>query len=346
FADILPDDALVIASVDFCHYLPADATASMDAETLSYVADRNYTQLERLHSDHLDSPFALIAYLMWSDHKDDDVTLVWHSASHALMGQPNAPGTSYLVYFSSLPALSDSTTQSLIDSSVTLTAAGDMMLGRFVATAFAKTTMDAAFGYAKSVFAGSDVAFANLESVITSSEHDTGKSIFFKADPARVDVLRYLGLTHVSVANNHVDDYGRAGWTESVGLLKTAGIIPVGDYADDQEPVFSTVGDKTFAFLAYADVYRALSLERLAADVAAAKAKADVVVVSFHWGVEYNHDHVARQTDLAHAAVDDGATLVIGPFDRARSDAHSRNVPARRDGRGTTRHVGAGRRME
>lgn len=311
FADILPDDALVIASVDFSHYLPADATAAMDAETLSLVADRRYDQIERLHSDHLDSPFAMIAYLLWSDHLGNDVSLVWHDSSHALMGQPNAPGTSYLVYVSSTRVAPAQPVEEP-DTETVLTAVGDVMLGRYVATAFSRTTMDAAFGDARSAFAGSDIAFANLESVVTSSEHDTGKEIFFKADPARVDVLQYLGLTHVSVANNHVDDYGRTGWTESVGLLKTAGIIPIGDYADDQEPVFSIVGDKTFAFLAYADVYRAVSLDRLAADIDAAKAEADVVVVSFHWGVEYAHDPVARQVVLAHAAIDAGASVILG----------------------------------
>ncbi len=313
---ILPDDALVIASVDFCHYLPADATAKMDAETMAYVADRRYDQLERLHSDHLDSPFALIAYLLWSDAHDNESNLVWHDSSHTLMNDPNAPGTSYLVYFSSTP-LPPTThnplpTTHTPTSPITLTAAGDVMLGRYVATVFSRTTMDAAFADAQSVFAGSDIGFVNLESVLTSSDRDTGKEIHFKADPARTDVLQYLGLTHVSVANNHVDDYGRAGWEESVEILKTADVVPVGDYADDQEPTFSTVGDTTFAFLAYADVYRALSLDRLASDVAAAKERADVVIVSFHWGVEYSHGQTARQVELAHAAIDDGADLVIG----------------------------------
>lgn len=303
---ILPDDALVIASIDFSHYLPQDVTDAMDAETLAWIAGRRYTELERQQSDHFDTPFGLIAYLLWNDRNGFASDLVWQETSHRLLGEPNAPGTSYLVFFSS-----DSTTPSFHDST-TLTVAGDMMLGRAVATSLARTTVPAAFSDAAAVFSGSDLAFANLESVLTSSAQDTGKAIFFKGDPARVDVLNLLGLTHVSVSNNHVDDYGVAGWTESVQHLKDAGVVPVGDYDDRQEPVFAEADGKTFAFLAYADVYRRTDKTLLAEDIAKARASAETVVVSFHWGVEYAHIPTQSQEDLAHAAIDAGASLVIG----------------------------------
>ena len=302
---LLPDDALVISSIDFSHYLPQDATDAMDAETLAHIAARRYTEIERLHSDHLDAPFAMIAYLLWNDRNGYAADLVWHETSHRLLGDPNAPGTSYLVFFSSI-------TSTTSTPSITLSFAGDLMLGRAVATALARTSVTQAFASAASAFEGSDLAFANLESVLTSSTRDTGKEIFFKADPARVDVLQYLGLTHVSVANNHVDDYAYAGWEESVGHLNDAGIAPVGDYYGDAEPVVATADGATVVFLAYDDTYRPVDTQRLATDVAAADTSGDRVVVSFHWGVEYRHTPTQRQQDLAHAAIDAGADIVVG----------------------------------
>ncbi|MEI6511409.1 MAG: AmmeMemoRadiSam system protein B [Candidatus Uhrbacteria bacterium] len=330
-ASVLPPDALIVFSIDFCHYLPADKTAQMDAETISFVDARQYYRIQALHSDHLDSPFSLMTYLLWNDFSGNDSTLVWHSSSHAIQGTPDAPGTSYFVYESTrpLPPKPPPTYEERKqDPPTDLTAVGDIMLGRSVATALAKTTVESAFSSARSVVNGSGIVFGNLESVLTSSDHDTGKSIHFKGDPARVDVLHYLGFTDLSVANNHVDDYGKAGWSESVQILKDSGFRPVGDYNDHPVPTVGlpsdpqasdsatlasgSPGDPTIVFLAYQDLYHPLDNAQIAADIASAKKLGDVVAVSFHWGVEYNHDHTARQTELAHLAIDAGATLVIG----------------------------------
>lgn len=158
------------------------------------------------------------------------------------------------------------------------------------------------------------MAFANLESVLTDHEPDTGKSIFFKGDPERIDVLQLFGFTHLSVANNHVDDYGKTGWADSVENVRAAGIEPVGGYANDGDAVFaqSRVEGRDVAFLAYNDTTFRVDTSDLAQDIASATERAEIVVVSFHWGVEYVHTPTTRQTELAHAAIDAGADVVIG----------------------------------
>ena len=329
-ASVLPPDALIVFSIDFCHYLPADKTAQMDAETTSFVNARQYYRIQGLHSDHLDSPFSLMTYLLWNDFSGNDSTLVWHSSSHGIQGTPDAPGTSYFVYESTRPSAPKPTPtyeEGKQDPPTDLTAVGDIMLGRSVATALAKTTVESAFASARSVVNGSGLVFGNLESVLTSSTHDTGKSIHFKGDPARVDALHYLGFTDLSVANNHVDDYGKVGWQESFQILKDAGFRPVGDYSDhpvatvgspsepqanDTGSLVGKPGNPLIVFLAYQDLYHPLDNAQIAADIAAARKLGDVVAVSFHWGVEYNHGHTARQTELAHLAIDSGADVVIG----------------------------------
>jgi poly-gamma-glutamate synthesis protein (capsule biosynthesis protein) len=323
---LLPDDALVVSSIDFCHFLPQDRTDVMDDETLALIASRRYDQIERLHSDHVDTPFALIAYLLWNDGNGDAADLEWHDSSHRLLGDPNAPGTSYLVYFSTrrgagtppIAAWSGAGTPRIVawlgagTPPLELSFVGDVMLGRAVATAMAKTTVEQAFGSAAGALAGSDLAFANLESVFTSSTTPSGKSIFFKADPARTDVLAYLGITHVSVTNNHVDDYGRVGWDQSVETLKASGIVPVGDYGNNPEPIVTEIQGKRVVFLAYDDLYHPISATRLTDEVTAADKLGDMLIVSFHWGVEYQHNPIQRQKDLAHAAIDAGADLIVG----------------------------------
>ena len=310
----IPSDALVVYSVDFAHYLPDDLTADKDAETIALVDRRDYNAIQGLGSDHLDSPFALMAYLMANDRAGNSSTLVWHSSSHVVQGTPDAPGTSYLVYVSTRLPPPDPSLQKegRRTESMTLSVVGDLMLGRAVATTLAKTTVEDAFSSAKSVLDGSDLVFGNLESVLTFSTRDTGKSIHFKGDPARVDVLRFLGFTDLSVANNHVDDYGKTGWEESVQILKDSGFRPVGDYNDRPEPSVATPGDKNVVFLAYHDLYNPLDETQIASDIAAAATLGDIVAVSFHWGVEYVHYPTARQKELARLSIDAGADIVIG----------------------------------
>ncbi len=99
---LLPPDALVIASIDFSHYLNQEDTAAMDAETMKLIDNRDYDHLATLHSDHLDTPFAMITYLLWSDHHNYTTDLISHSSSHEVLHDANVPGTSYFVYYSEL----------------------------------------------------------------------------------------------------------------------------------------------------------------------------------------------------------------------------------------------------
>ena len=58
---------------------------------------------------------------------------------------------------------------------------------------------------------------------------------------------------------------------------------------------------------------RPAHLERMNSDISRARDAADVVVVSFHWGVSMGHQHlIDYQVDVGHAAIDAGADLVVG----------------------------------
>ena len=60
-----------------------------------------------------------------------------------------------------------------------------------------------------------------------------------------------LGITHVSVSNNHINDYGEAAWNESKEYLVAAGIEPIGGYRNDGQPVITHAGKETIVFLAF-----------------------------------------------------------------------------------------------
>lgn len=301
--DVLPEDALVVASVDFSHYLPAAESDARDAETLGYITSRNYAKIDTLSSDYLDTPFGLDAYLLWSDQHRWRQEFVWHENSGRVTGQLTAPGTSYIVFFAK-----DAPT----GQGVTINAVGDVMLARQVATRLAATTVEAAFGPAAQELDGSNITFANLESVLSTSTVQNSKEIRFEADPARVDALLFMGFTHLSVANNHNEDYGEAAWQESLGYLNAAGIAPIGGYRNDGAPVVATVGTHRVVFVAFEDLIRKVPPEQMVSQVKAASALGDIVVVSIHWGVEYQHEPLASQVELAHQFIDAGADVILG----------------------------------
>lgn len=299
---VLPEGALVVMSVDFSHNLSVEDSDKRDEETLRLIQDRHYGELEKRSPEFFDSPFALISFLLLADQSEMNIRRTWHTNSGTLLNRPDLPGTSYMIW----EASSD------VELPLTLTIAGDMMLGRQVERWFSATTLEEAYKDVQPLFASSDLAFVNLESVLTDTEPSTGKSIFFKGLPERVDVLTHLDLTYVSVSNNHVDDYGKAGWLDSQKNIIASGVVPVGGYSNDGEVVLAEVRGQTVAFLAFDDTIRRVDLTTLQEKVTDAARRAEHVAVSFHWGVEYVHTPTSAQTNLARAAIDAGADVIIG----------------------------------
>lgn len=299
---VLPEDALIVASIDFSHYLAKVVTAQKDEETLGHADARRFREIERLGSDYLDSPFALITYLEWSDRRGEEVDFVWHGFSHDILGDPYAPGTSYLVFFTSRPS----------SSPLVLSAVGDIMLGRAVGDKLTRVSLEQAFAAARDLLAGSDLTFGNLEGVLSSTTVESTAGIPLKADPARVDALAFMGFTYLSVSNNHSGDFGQAAWEESIEYLRDAGIVPVGGYRNDGEPVVAAVQGRKVVLVAFESLIRPLTEEMVREQIAEAVSLGDVVIASFHWGVEYQHEASPSQVAFAHAAIDAGADVVIG----------------------------------
>jgi len=70
-----------------------------------------------------------------------------------------------------------------------------------------------------------DVVIGNLETPFSDGEQAKGwKSAHIHSHPSNIDLLRYLGITHVTLANNHIGDFGTAGYERTKTLLAQAGI--------------------------------------------------------------------------------------------------------------------------
>ena len=212
---------------------------------------------------------------------------------------------------------------------VTLVFVGDIMLSRGVGRMMEKKNdWQYPFLKIKDTLVEADLLIGNLEGPISSKGVKVGSIYSFRADPRAVVGLADAGFDVLSLANNHLWDYGRDAFNQTLDILREANIDYIGagiDYPEAHQALVREVKRTKVAFLAYTDLVPIsitkenskpavafLDLKQIIPDIAKAKTLADLVVVSFHWGNEYETKHNQKQEALAHAVTDAGANLVIG----------------------------------
>ncbi|RLC61925.1 MAG: hypothetical protein DRI48_10175, partial [Chloroflexi bacterium] len=183
---------------------------------------------------------------------------------------------------------------------------GDVMLGRGVAQAL-EGDWEAAFAGVQPWLADADLAFANLESPLTTVPQ-VSEGYDLRAPPEAVVALRTAGFDVVSLANNHALDGGEVGLQETEHLLSRAGIIPLVERASGRP----SANVPLYHLLAFDDSGLPLDVEAAAQTVAAAAEQTGIVVVSIHWGGEYQAAPGPRQRAVARALTDAGADLIVG----------------------------------
>ena len=176
---------------------------------------------------------------------------------------------------------------------------------------------------------GVDLLVGNLEGPITASTVDSaGKSVHLRSEPASMALLTEMGVDVVSLANNHMFDFGVGGYEDTVDLLSKSSIAFVGagnDLDAARRPLAIDVGGVSIGILAYsspaietvcatAKTAGCAPLDRdlIEEDLAALRGSADISVLFLHWGLMGYELPTPAQRGLGLALLDAGATLVIG----------------------------------
>ena len=233
------------------------------------------------------------------------------------------------------PAPTPPPTPSPPPARVVLAAVGDVMLGRSVGVRLESEGAEVAFAGVRHILAGADIAVANLESAIGVTGAPAPKAYTFRAPPIAVEALALAGIDLVSLANNHSLDYGPESLAETRALLAEAGVLSPGAGPNRAAAHAAATVEReglTIAFLAYVTVpverggydpstwaardhtpgVAWLDIPTMAEEVVAARRDADLVVVLLHFGMEWALEPSEAQREQARAAIDAGATLVIG----------------------------------
>jgi len=215
-------------------------------------------------------------------------------------------------------------------ASVRLVAVGDILMHHDVQRSAREsgTGLRALWEDVEPLIRGADIAFANLETPVAPVSGEPGRPFRFNAPAELPAALRASGFSVLSTANNHAYDQGAAGVVETLERLRAEQLVPVGSgatRAEAEQARLVTVKGLRVAFLGFTDLYnlnlnakaggpwvRGLDPAAAAGAVRAARAQADVVVVSVHWGAEYRHDVLPRQREVAGRLCAAGADLILG----------------------------------
>jgi len=211
-----------------------------------------------------------------------------------------------------------------------LMAGGDVTPAGGLAGYMERSGPDYPYVHLASFFKTADIGLVNLECPLSlRGKALRGKKFTFRGHPNAALALRRAGITAVSLANNHILDYGPLALADTLQALNSAGVAHAGAgknlSASRRPAVLALPGGQTVAILSYSltypDAYWATAkkngtapgdLHMVQADVNSASAWATAVVVCFHWGGELISEPRTYQIDLGHAAIDAGAALVVG----------------------------------
>lgn len=215
---------------------------------------------------------------------------------------------------------------------VTLLFAGDLFLTDLLQSKYSQQGISAAASEGLlSVLQNADIFMLNEEFPFgTTGEAAADKEYTFRIDPGYVSVLTELGVDIVTLANNHMLDFGREPLTETLGTLDHAGIAHVGAGENlDEAKALKTfeIGGKTIGFLGASRVipeyswnassensglFTTYDASALVEEIQRAEESCDFTVVYVHWGIERSTQPEEYQKSLAKQYIDAGADAVIG----------------------------------
>jgi len=217
------------------------------------------------------------------------------------------------------------------EGNIKIVIGGDVLLDSYVGQLIDSHGNDIIWGDAISVLDSADISVVNLENPLSNrgvAEKD--KQFIFRGKPEYVMALKSAGIDAVTLANNHILDYGEAALFDTMQILNDAGILYAGageNVASASAPVYINKGTINVALVSSSHVIpfvhwtagenkpgvaSAYDPSRVISEVKTASEKADVVVAYLHWGEEQKTHPVEYQKNIARMLIDAGADLVVG----------------------------------
>jgi poly-gamma-glutamate synthesis protein (capsule biosynthesis protein) len=211
---------------------------------------------------------------------------------------------------------------------VSISAVGDIMIGEHTVRYINERGAFYPFAPTASIIQQADIAFANLEAPFTNTGTKFDKRFAFKVPPEFAVGLAQAGFDVLTLANNHILDYGIDGLSFTISTLDSLGIAYCGaglNLEQARQPAILTIKNRRIDVLGYSMTYPDEfwatparggtcypNFENMKQSIQQSDSLADFTLVTFHWGTELNNFPHNYQKEFAHLAIDWGADLVLG----------------------------------
>ncbi|GAI65638.1 unnamed protein product, partial [marine sediment metagenome] len=312
-------NTIVVASVDFSHYLPSQAADFHDTKSIRVLL--NFEE-ENFKNIEVDCWQALCAARLFAKLRQKETPhIIAHKNSVDFLNLELEETTSYFsVVFGekkSEEIFSCSTVEVFNERVKTILLVGDIMLDRGVEDLIKQNSIYYPFQKIGHFLRGVDIVFGNLEGPIVKNPPElSDNSLKFAFNPEVIKGISWCNFNLFSLANNHTLDMGKEGLEETKRWLRKYHINSVGNplsgNLSSQDFSFST--DKII-FLAFNQIFPfAIREEEIIKTTKTVKSlnPDNFLIVSLHWGEEYKLINSSAQQKLAHQLIEAGADLIIG----------------------------------
>ncbi|WP_415841043.1 CapA family protein [Paenibacillus typhae] len=213
---------------------------------------------------------------------------------------------------------------------ITLTFAGDILLDGFVGEQIARYGVNFPFAKVAPVLQKADLAFANLETPVSVRGQAAEKTFAFRSKPETLGGLSYAGIDGVTLANNHILDYGQNAMLDTLVHLdrNKIGHTGAGSNMDQAfKPYVKTIKGKRIAVLGASRVLSgsswhagkntpgaasAYTAEPLLGAIKKSAKDNDYTIVYLHWNEEFADYPEKYARTLAKQLIDSGADIILG----------------------------------
>lgn len=299
---------IVIASVDFSHYLPPSAAEFHDVKSIRTLVNFEKESFENIEVDSWQALY--IARLFAKLRGKESPKIIAHKNSYDFFEPEEKENEENTSYFSVVFEKGDFQEE----QGKTILFLGDIMLDRGVEYLMKKNSIFYPVEKISQFLRGVDVVFGNLEGpIVKNPPHFSDESFRFAFSPDAVKTLAFGNFNLLSLANNHTFNLDEAGLKETKEFLTKAGINSIGhpfycdqDFLFKKDNLIFLAFNKTFPFnCSNEEIVEIVKRERNANP-------GEFLIIIFHWGEEYCSKSLTSQQNSAHQAIDTGADLIIG----------------------------------
>lgn len=303
---------IVIASVDFSHYLPSSVAKFHDVKSIRTLINYEKADFENLEVDSWQALYIARAFAHLRN-KEFPKT-IGHSNSIDFLEDKNIEETTS--YFSVV--FEEGNLQEVKENEEfngrTVLFTGDIMLDRGVEYLMNKNSVYYPFEKISQALRGIDIVVGNLEGpIVKNPPYFPDDSLKFAFSPEVINGLTFSNFNLLSLANNHTFNMDKGGFEETKEFLKEANIDFIGhpvccdkDFLYQKNKLFFLAFNKTFPFNCSDDEIVEVVKETKNLN------PNEFLIVIVHWGEEYQHTPLISQKKLAHKVIEAGANLIIG----------------------------------